>query len=212
MICVSLADLNFAACRKALESVECAEIRLDKTRFSREEIAVLFALKPVLIATCRPGPFTLDQRREKLATAITAGASYVDIEFDAEKTFREYLTDIARKNECCVIMSYHNFKETPSPGFLQQILEDCFSRGADIAKIACQVDSQRDCARLLSLYDTDRKIIALGMGNRGRITRMAAPLLGAPFTYAASVPGHETAEGQFDKDKLENLLKILNNG
>jgi len=212
MICVSLAELNFAACREALESVECAEIRLDKTRFSQEEIAALFAQKPVLIATCRPGPFTLDQCREKLATAIKAGTGYVDIEVDAEETFREYLTDLARKNDCGIILSYHNFKETPSLEFLQQILEDCFSRGADIAKIACQVRSLNDSARLLSLYDTDRKIIALGMGEEGRITRIVAPLLGAPFTYAALGPGRETAEGQLDKDKLENLLKLMKNG
>ncbi len=212
MICVSLADLDFTACRKTLESVECAEIRLDKSRFSLEEIAELFAQKPVLIATCRPGTFTQDMRREKLAAAIQAGADFVDIEFDAEDVYREYLSDLARENECGVILSYHNFKETPSRAILQQILEDSSTRGADITKIACQVNSLNDSARLLSLYDSDMPVIALGMGEKGRITRIAAPLLGAPFTYAALEPGQETAEGQLDKDRLENLLKLLKNG
>ena len=211
MICVSLAELNFPDCLKAIASAECAEIRLDLSHFNREEIAELFSQKPVLIATCRPGPFKLDQRREILATAITAGATYVDIEFDAEETFREHLTELAHKNDCGLILSYHNFKETPALAVLQQIVEDCFARQADIAKIACQVQSLNDSARLLSLYDTDKTIIALGMGGAGQITRIAATLLGAPFTYAALGPGRETADGQIDKDRLENLLKLLKN-
>ena len=212
MICVSLADLSFSSCRKALESVECAEIRLDRSDFSQEEVAALFAQRPVLIATCRPGSFTQDQRREYLATAINAGAGYVDIECDAEETYREYLKNLAQKSDCRVILSYHNFEETPSLDLLHQIREDCFSRGADIAKIACRVDSQKDNARLLSLYDTEGKVISLGMGEKGRITRIVAPLLGAPFTYAALEPGQETAEGQIVKDKIETLLKLLKNG
>jgi len=212
MICVSLADLNFSDCRKAIASAECAEIRLDRSHFSREEIAELFAQKPVLIATCRPGTFSLDQRREKLASAITAGANYVDIEVDAEETFRGHLTELAQRKGCGLILSYHNQKETPALAVLQQIIKDCFARKADIAKIACRVQSLSDSARLLSLYDTEKTIIALGMGEAGQITRIAGLLLGAPFTYAALGPGRETAEGQLDKDTLENLLKLLKNG
>lgn len=219
MICVSLADLNFEDCRQALKTTACAEIRLDRCRFTLEEIAELFAQKPTLIATCRPGPFILEERREKLATAITAGADYVDIEIEAEESFRDYLTQLARTHHCGLILSYHNFDETPSREDLLQILEECFLLGADIAKLVCQVRSLSDSARILSLYDSGqrhsdggKRIIALGMGEEAQITRIAAPLLGAPFTYAAPGPGRETAPGQLSKDTLTELLKLLENG
>jgi 3-dehydroquinate dehydratase len=49
------------------------------------------------------------------------------------------------------------------------------------------------------------------MGKEAQITRIAAPLLGAPFTYAALESGRETAPGQLDKDTLAALLKLLKN-
>jgi 3-dehydroquinate dehydratase-1 len=219
MICVSLADLDFEHCRRALESTDCAEIRLDRCRFTREEITRLFSLESTLIATCRPGSYTENERRVQLAAAITAGASYVDIEVEAEKGFREELTELALKHTCGLILSYHNYEETPSRQDLIQILEECFLFGADIAKIVCLVRSLSDSARILSLYDnvkkfeeSGKKLIALGMGEEAQITRFAAPLLGAPFTYAAPGPGRETAPGQLTKDKLSDLLKLLKNG
>ena len=47
------------------------------------------------------------------------------------------------------------------------------------------------------------------MGNKGRITRVAAPLLGSPFTFASLSKGKETAEGQIEKDTLEQMMRLL---
>ena len=47
------------------------------------------------------------------------------------------------------------------------------------------------------------------MGNKGRITRIAAPLLGSPFTFASLSKGKETAEGQIEKDILEQMMRLL---
>jgi 3-dehydroquinate dehydratase-1 len=61
----------------------------------------------------------------------------------------------------------------------------------------------------MSLYNSDKTIIALGMGNLGKITRIAAPFLGAPFTYAYPTGRKRTAEGQFSIDKLEDIMKRI---
>jgi 3-dehydroquinate dehydratase-1 len=126
-----------------------------------------------------------------------------------------------------VILSYHNFKTTPPGDKLERIIDQCFLEGADIAKVACQVHFLSDCVRLLSLYgyqpldgktsgendnrDTgdSRGIIAIGIGEKGKITRVAAPLLGAPFTYASIVTGLETAPGQVDADTLAKIYRLL---
>jgi 3-dehydroquinate dehydratase-1 len=142
---------------------------------------------------------------------VEAGAAYVDIEIEAETLYKREIMQTARLQECQVILSYHNYENTPSRKQLETIIEQCFSQGADIVKIACQVHSEADSARILSLYDYPNqlhqgKITAIGMGEKGKITRLAAPLLGAPFTYASQSTGKETAPGQLDKDKLEKIL------
>jgi 3-dehydroquinate dehydratase type I len=81
--------------------------------------------------------------------------------------------------------------------------------GADIAKIACHVHSFTDCARILSLYQKKREIIAFGLGKMGTFTRIASLFLGAPFTYAALAPGKETADGQLDRQRLQTILDAL---
>lgn len=65
---------------------------------------------------------------------------------------------------------------------------------------------------MLSLYESRKNVIALGMGPLGVITRIAAPFLGAPLTYASLAPGKETAEGQPDLKTLEAVMKFVRNG
>ena len=87
-----------------------------------------------------------------------------------------------------------------------------FSLGCDIAKIACKVNSHADSVRLLSLYDRSGtgEIISIGMGNKGKITRIASVCLGAPFTYASYSEGMETAVGQLNYKEVKQILEILN--
>jgi 3-dehydroquinate dehydratase-1 len=112
-------------------------------------------------------------------------------------------------------MSYHNYKRTPSRQVLEEIIESCFAAGVDIAKISCQSLSHADTARILSLYDREevnyenKKIIAVAMGEIGKISRLAALLLGAPFTYASLSQGKETAPGQLSKQSLLEILRWM---
>ena len=55
----------------------------------------------------------------------------------------------------------------------------------------------------------NKKIIVIGMGEKGKITRIVAPLLGSPFTYASLKEGKETAEGQISVDRLKELMRLL---
>ncbi len=212
MICISIAGLSFERCREALADAEMAEIRLDRLDFSLQQVREIFLMHHRLIATCRPGNISEAERTKLLLTALEAGAAYVDIEIDAGARFTETVTAACRKIDCKVIISYHNYENTPPLKELKVLVNKCFSSGADVAKIACQVNSEADAARILSLYDFDyqangeEKIVAIGMGEKGKITRLAAPLLGAPFTYASLSEGRETAPGQLTKQTLEDIL------
>lgn len=211
MICVSVAESTVERCLKTLKNIEFAEIRLDKMKIDKEGVKKIFSKKKRLIATCRPGGKNEKERKELLLSAINAGARYVDIEVDACDDYKKKIAAAAKAKRCAVIISYHNYKKTPLRAELEQIVNWCFESGADIAKIACTVNSNADNARLLGLLDCDKtrykKIIVIGMGELGKITRIVAPLLGARFTLASVCKGKETAKGQISKDKLEKIIK-----
>jgi 3-dehydroquinate dehydratase-1 len=144
-----------------------------------------------------------------LMAAIRSGATYVDIEAESEAAYRDEIVQEARTRGCKVIISFHDYEKTPEKQDLEAIVSSCFEAGADIAKVACTVHSDRDCARLLGLLDSPRQVVAIGMGEKGRVTRITAPLLGSPFTFASLSKGKETAQGQIDKETLKHMWEVL---
>ena len=80
---------------------------------------------------------------------------------------------------------------------------------ADLAKIACLVTRPSDNARLLGLLDSGRAILVAGMGPLGAVTRLAAPLLGSPFTYASLSEDAAAAPGQVPAELLDRLLREI---
>lgn len=211
MICVSLAEPSFRACLAALKRLPMAEIRMDITPLAPGEIAAVFASPLPLVATFRPGRSSPAERCAALETAILAGAAYVDVEADAPPDYRRRLIRAARKRGCRIILSSHSNRRPPAAGQLALLKERLFRRAADIVKIVHRAESAGDCLRLLALYETPQsgRVIALGTGRAGVATRLAAPLLGAPFTYASFRPGRETAEGQLDWRTLDRILKLI---
>jgi 3-dehydroquinate dehydratase type I len=211
MICVSIAEKTPEENVKALKDIDFAEIRID--RMDRPQIPgikKIFSQHTRLIATCRPGKISDQKRQTLLTTAISAGAAYVDIGLGTDKGIKKAILKKARSAGCKVIVSYHNFKTTPDETKLRDIIEECFVSGADIAKIACMVHSDRENIILLGLLLDSRPLLVIGMGEKGKVTRIAAPILGSPFTYASLSSGRETAEGQLDKINLEKIFQIIN--
>lgn len=211
MICVSIAESSLSACLEALETLDFAEIRMDAMPFlTLDDVRGIFSGHTGLLATCRPGAlFSEEDRKALLIEAVRSGATYVDVEIESVPAYRDEIVAEARRRGCKVIVSFHDFEETPERRELDAIIDSCFKAGADIAKIACMVRSDSDCARLLGLLDTKRNVVVVGMGAKGRITRIAAPLLGSPFTFACLSKGKETADGQIDKKTLERILEVL---
>jgi 3-dehydroquinate dehydratase I len=207
MICVSLAEDSVAGCLAALSKLDFAEIRIDRMRLTLADIPGLFSLPRRLIATCRPGPYLDMDRKKLLLAAIASGAAFVDVELESEMGYRDEIIASARAHGCGVIVSFHDHIRTPARAELERMVDACFEAGADIAKVACMVRASRDNARLLGLLDSERKIVVVGMGEKGRVARIVAPLLGSPFTFASLSDGKETAAGQVDRETLEELLK-----
>ncbi len=211
MICVAISDKNFEHCLSMLEKTEMAEIRLDMTQFTTDQVRHIFSLQKKLIATYRPLADKEEEQKLQLKAAVEAGADYIDIEFECCDEYRKEMIAFAHKRNCDVIISYHNYKCTPDLKDLRKIVTESFQKGADLAKIATMVKTNTDNAEILSLYNIPGRVVAFGMGNLGKITRIVAPFLGAEFTYAAMDEGEQTAPGQIKYSIMKAAIQQIEN-
>jgi len=213
MICVSLKLNSCQECLKALESLDFAELRLDLMKITPADIPILAGSGKKLLATCRPGPYDDALRKTLLLECIRCGMDLVDVEADAGEEFKADIIRKARRYGSRVIISHHDDEQTPARRELEAIIARSFEAGADFVKIACRANSAADSARLIGLLDDprcQRKLIVVGMGTFGSITRVLAPFLGSPFTFASLEEGYETAPGQIgyrDLARIHNDLR-----
>jgi 3-dehydroquinate dehydratase type I len=190
---------------------EAVELRFD---LLKETPGTIFPMVPKgikVIATCRPGDsFSEQERISLLSESVVCGADYVDIEIESGHTDITTMREHTLRHGCALIISWHDFKNTPDIEELAGILSSCYEKGADVAKIATFVNTELDMINLLSLYKQPGRKIVIGMGRKGVVTRIAAPLLGAEFTFAAASHKGGTAPGQLTVDEINTIYKILN--
>jgi 3-dehydroquinate dehydratase type I len=208
MICVSVSRLEEIAVMRDRE-VELVELRLDQIGKHPAEIYPSIPAGWKTIATCRPGTHEESRRLEWLKASVDMGALFVDAEIESGREYLDELKDVARSSGTQVILSYHNFEETPEPALLARKLDHCYERGGDVAKIATHVNKVEDLHHLLSLYALPGRKVVIGMGKMGRIMRVMAPYLGAEFTFASPGEGLETAPGQLDQRQLLDIYKMI---
>lgn len=206
MICTAIAEKDFDKCMQLVSLYEMAEIRIDLCGFNNEQVKKIFSSHKNLVATCRPDHYSDQERGELLKTAIKAGAKYVDVEIESSREFIDGIKRSASESKCDLIVSYHNYEDTPDQKALEAIVTECFFLGADVAKLACMVNQAKDNAAILSLFQLEKRLVALGMGHLGKITRVITPLLGAEFTFAAPDQGEGTAPGQITTERMNSIF------
>lgn len=223
MICTSLQNKSFDEIVGLLESgeVEMAEIRLDRSPLSIEEIRELFSFSDVpLIATCRIEELMRGISRreaealseERLVAAIEAGAKYADLEIEAPAPMGKRIRRACSEFGTILIRSSHDFRGTPPEATLRSIYDRCRSFGGEVAKIVVSAASWGDCERVLDLYryagEDASSLVAFAMGEAGRKSRLDCLRLGSPFTYASLSTSEATAPGQWT---TAAMLSAVNN-
>ena len=185
------------------------ELRLD---LIGEAPTKLFPLIPGgirTVVTCRAGAYSDSERLKLLQLGMELGAAFVDVEIETAAGDLERLRSSARENGSEMIISFHDFERTGDREDLESIMIACYEKGGDIAKIATRVNAPEDLRNLLGLYNLPGRKVILGMGQLGRITRLAGPYLGAEFTFASIGPSAETAPGQLSLKELKDILKVI---
>jgi len=218
MICASITEKEIDSMIKVANSTDSdiVELRLDYlTEFSG--IDKLKGVQKPTIATCMPkwegGNFegTEEERIGVLKRAIEF-SSHVTIELKTGNALRNQLIREAKDKGIKVIVSYHDFNSTPEKDEILSILRQEEKAGADIAKVAFMPTNHTDVLNTLTAITEDPTklpVIAISMGELGKVSRILGPVLGSYLTYASPTEGKESAPGQLTVEELRKVLGII---
>ncbi len=160
-----------------------------------------------LIATNRmksEGGFFNGSEEERISILIKAAknADIVDIELHTENKLQEKVIKASKSS----IISYHDFKKTPSFAELLDVVKKEKEIG-DIAKFAVMPNNNKDTLTVLNVLSEVHNTIGIAMGEIGKYTRLVAPIFGSPITFASI--GKESAPGQLDIQTTKDILQKL---
>jgi 3-dehydroquinate dehydratase type I len=219
-ICIPIVEATVEKALIAIKKVnrwaDLIELRVDYLR--RMNLAPLLEnrRKPLIVTHRRKeegGKYKGEERKRLsvLQEAIDLGADYVDVELATERSFLQSL--IRNKGGTQVILSFHDFQGTPSLKELQRLCGQMIRLDADVVKIVPFARSWEDNLTILSLipYAKERrqKIVAFCMGEKGKLSRVFSPFLGAAWTYASLNQSKASAPGQLTVAEVREIWKVL---
>jgi 3-dehydroquinate dehydratase-1 len=196
---------------KALKKSEYAEIRFDFLNPNLVPDALQQIKKDLRKCVCTLRPVSeggkFEGGEKNRISIIKLIAEYnpflLDVELNTlskNKNLRRYLKNTGTD----ILVSWHNFKQTPSNSALKKKLTQMKKISNNI-KIVTMAKSINDATQVLSLYkNNNTKLIAFSMGNYGRISRILCLFLGSPYTYASL--GKPIAPGQFSVDEVKSIF------
>ena len=188
------------------------ELRLDRLADIADEVEnVLPKLRTPLIITARhpreggARKLRLRQRRDLLAQFLNH-AHHIDVELRSAPALQSILT-LAEKKNIRRIISFHNFKSTPSARILAAKAREARSHGADIFKVATRTDTPIELGRLVEFMTSrplDLAVAVMGIGKLGAISRVLLARAGSVLIYA-SIGAATDVEGQLSLEQLRAL-------
>ncbi|XP_060197864.1 bifunctional 3-dehydroquinate dehydratase/shikimate dehydrogenase, chloroplastic isoform X2 [Lycium barbarum] len=195
---------------------DLVEVRLDslKSFNPRPDIDTIIRQSPLpTLFTYRPnwegGQYAGDEmsRLEALRLAMELGADYIDVELKAIDEFNSVLHG-NKSTKCKLIVSSHNYDNTPSAEDLGNLVARIQASGADIVKFATTAQDITDVARVFQItVHSQVPIIAMVMGEKGLMSRILCPKFGGYLTFGTLEVGKVSAPGQ---PTIENLLNLYN--
>ena len=223
-MCICIAENSLegarAAIDRAIPHADLIEIRADYLAEPDLVPILTQRTKPFIVTNRRKeegGRFEGEERKrlEILRQAMDQGADYIDVEMGSEEVLLQSLIEEQRRNceKTELLLSYHDFRETPSSPALYDLFDRMIEIKAKIVKIVTFAQSYEDNLRILSLIPHAKKrgqeIIAFCMGEKGKVSRVLAPMMGAVWVYASSSQGKGSAPGQLTAQELRELWRQL---
>ena len=239
MICVPITEATHQEALRAIErcalAADAIELRMDL--IAGGDLAQLISAarcasnRIKIIVTCRRKEESLvwvagnqasrkmeiikTAKMDLLRKAIMLGADFIDVELaEGEKVIRE-LQSFRRKQKSLtrLIVSWHDISKTPSGVKLKEVFHDCVKTGADIVKVVPYARRISDNLKVLNLIAyakaQNRDIIAMCMGDEGKISRLMAPLWGSYLGFAVLPGGRPSAPGQLTLNVMREFQQLL---
>jgi 3-dehydroquinate dehydratase type I len=220
-ICVPILERTpEAALRRMKEANRIAdliELRIDSLKTPSLGALLAAGKRPCIVTNRRKeegGKFAGEERERLtiLKEACALGAAYADVEVGSGKEFLKEMFACRRKTR--IILSSHDFQKTPSPQELERLLTAMIRFGAAVVKIVTYAQSFEDNLKVLALIPSARKrgqkILSFAMGEKGRVSRIFAPFLGAAWTYAALETKRTSAPGQLTVQEMKSIWEFMN--
>ncbi|MCH8995529.1 MAG: type I 3-dehydroquinate dehydratase [Thaumarchaeota archaeon] len=199
--------------KKALKKSDYAELRFDFLKPIEIPEALELVKKKLgkCVCTLRPssegGKFqgTEKERISILKLIAEYRPFLLDIEFNTLRKNKN-LHNYVKKTKTEILVSWHDFKKTPSVSSLRKMSRQML-KFSKFIKIVTSAKTINDSSNVLSLYNNSPKsnLIAFAMGDNGRMSRILCLYLGSPFTYVSL--GKPVAPGQFSLEQVKKLLK-----
>lgn len=219
-ICIPIVEKTAEEALRSIKEVnrwaDIIELRVDHLRAVKLPLLLENRKKPFIVTNRRKdeGGQYRGEERERLGVlqeALDLGADYIDVEFAVERAFLERL--LRDKRGAQVILSFHDFRGTPSIKELQKLFGQMIQSGADVIKIVPFARSWEDNLSVLSLIpfakERRQKIVAFCMGEKGRISRILSPFFGAAWTYASIDRTRVSAPGQMTVRELKDTWEKM---
>ncbi|KAM3752850.1 hypothetical protein ACB098_03G049200 [Castanea mollissima] len=203
--------------RKAKElGADLVEVRIDflKNFSPRQDLEILIKQSPLpTLITYRPiwegGQYDGDesQRQNALRLAVELGADYVDVELKVAHDFYNAIQG-KKPEKVKIIVSSHNYQNTPSVEEIGDLVAKILSTGADIVKVATTALDIIDSARVFQvLVHSQVPMIGIVMGEKGFISRILSAKFGGFLTFGSIEAGVVSAPGQ---PSVTDLLDLYN--
>jgi 3-dehydroquinate dehydratase I len=194
--------------------LDIAELRVDTYNYPDAEYAVeqvrKFSSLPSIatIRTEQEGGYWTgsDDERLHLFERLIPEVDGIDIELSSAAILPRVIA-MAKEHKKVVIISNHNFMETPSADELGRVAYQAKELGADFVKLSAMASSSEDLRRLaeFTIKESALGLIVIAMGGHGTASRVFFPLLGSRLTYARS--SLQTASGQLPFEETFSLLR-----
>jgi 3-dehydroquinate dehydratase type I len=222
-ICIPVREKSLTGLKKSIAQAalkaDLIEIWLDTLPAGITPGQILgLTARPVIVVNKRKkerGDFrgTEARRIKILADYAAAGADYVDVAADLKPALLKAV--LARKSaRTKMILSYHDFRKTPSSARLKELRDKAFRAGAHIFKAAVFAQNYEDNLTVLEFLAASRRagkpVIAHCMGEKGRISRVLAHVFGSYIIYIAPGKNRATAPGQLTADEYRKITSLLN--
>lgn len=222
-ICIPIQAETVEELKKILPLAErdadLVEIWLDhlKNCTSKDLTGIIKNLKKPLIVVCKGAKEKGQWRRSEekrvrlLIQASLLGADFVDVGLHTKTELIKKIKE-GKKSKTQLIISYHNFKKTPSLKILKKAAVKALELGADLVKIATFANDKVDnytIFELLCWFNSTypkKKIIALCMGKHGQLSRIHNTYFGSFLTFAALGKNQKSAAGQLTVTEIKALI------